>query len=363
MQLQIHKGQSLGIEQISQVKLKRQIDPIMGRLIPDVMTVRLRRGQSLQVETGLQKRVQLFDKGKLLTTQFIRSCLQEGSIQKLESRTDLDFLQLEFRGGLYTEKTVDQMMGDILGDRGYVIDEGIDPLVSGHIPICNRQEALAMLTFAQGGCMKMDPNGYFRMGFLNAETPELLGPDRILDGPVMLSLPEYSRVELVAHSYKLANNWVQIFGDKEFFSSNETYTFTEPVAQYRLLHGEILESGHNYVTFQPMDTDTLHTLPYLHSRKWLSDSQLPGRDRVLSVRDNALIGSHNESRMLEGLKQRTQWNHKLKLRIYVNNEEPGQPVAVDTPWGSRFAGVITRMDSILTPERHTAEITVCGREI
>ena len=363
MELRINNQRTFGTDQLSGIRLVRQIDLITGRLIPDAMTVRLRCGQSLQPETEGQKTVELYHKGRLQATQVLNRCTREADTQTLECQTDLDFLSLEFSGGLYVNKSLNSLMKDLLGDRGYELSPDMDSFVSGHIPICDRSRALEMVTFAQCAYMRMNSLGHFCMERLSLENPVLLENERILEAPVMVSLPEYSRVELVSHSYRLGSIWETVFREKEFPNLIHTYTFTEPKGQYQITNGEIKESAYNYVTFLPGESETLLALPYLHGRKWLSIRLLSGRDRMLSVQNNTLVGSHNENQVLECMNQRVRLNHQLKLRIFVENEVPGQAVAVETPWGSRFEGVISRMDSHLTPERHTAEITICGREV
>ena len=85
--------------------------------------------------------------------------------------------------------------------------------------------------------------------------------------------------------------------------------------------------------------------------------------RVLSVRDNTLISPGNGPALLNSLVQRAQLRQKLELTILVSGEQVGEAVILQTPWGSRYSGYITQMDSTYTPKSEIARITVMGKEI
>jgi hypothetical protein len=294
------------------------------------------------------------------------NCISQGGRQLLQCRTDTEFLQTQLQGGLYQDEPLENVVCDIMGERDYLLDAGLLPNVSGHIPICTRGQALNMLSFAQGGCLCLDKYGAIHMKALSLETPGPIGPERILSQMQLTTQVAYSEINVTYHTYTEGSQWVTVFLEKEFGPGNHTEVFREPVYQYQLTKGTIRESGPNYVTFQPVGMDTLQILPYLHSKNWRSihGAQFQSYDHhlQLEVRDNTLIGSHNGDQALTWLYQQAGLRQQLKVKILVDEETIGQAVQLETPWGTRFVGYITCMDSTLTPESHVAEITVLGQE-
>lgn len=366
MKLVMDYGPELDESRIRQVKVRQQIDPVMGRLLPGTMELQLRDADILPFMAKRQSVARLYWGSVPFATQYMTGCTSRGGWQLLQCRTDTEYLRTEFRGALYQNEPVEDVMYDIMGDRDYALDEGLLPYVSGHIPICTRGQALNMLSFAQGGCLQVDKYGMMHLKYLSLEAPTQIGPERILRTPNMLTQVAYSEVDLTAHDYTPGSQWVTVFRDREFGPGNQTEVFKEPVYRHQLTNGTILESGPNYVTFLPGETDTLQILPYLHSRSWhnIVGPDMQGYDHHLQmdIRDNTLIGSHNATEMLNRLYDRAILRQKLQLRILVEKEQVGQAVQVDTPWGTRFVGYISCMDSTLTPQSHVAELTVLGRE-
>lgn len=366
MKLIMDYGLELDESRIEQVKVRQQIDPVLGRLLPGTMELRLWEGDTVLPMTKRQSVAQLYWGSVPFATQYMTNCVSRGGRQLLKCRTDTEFLQTELRGALYQNEPLESVVYDILADRDYLLDAGLLPYVSGHIPICTRGQALNMLSFAQGGCLCVDKYGAIHMQQLSLDAPVKIGLERLLGQPQLTTLVDYSEVNMTYHTYTAGNQWVTVFQEKEFGAGEQTQVFQEPVQQYQLTNGEILKSGPNFVTFEPAGVDTLQILPYLHSRTWrtINGSQTQSYDHHLQieVRDNTLIGSHNVRQALSWLYDRAGLRQQLKVTLLVDEETVGQAVEVATPWGSRFVGYISCMESTLTPQSHVAELTILGKE-
>lgn len=366
MKLIMDYGLELDESRIEQVKVRQQIDPVLGRLLPGTMELRLRDGGMVLPMTKRQSLAQLYWGSTPFTTQYMTSCVSRGGRQLLQCRTDTEYLQTEFRGALYQNEPVEDVMYDIMADRDYLLDTELLPYVSGHIPICTRGQALNMLSFAQGGCLRVDKYGAIHMQALSLEAPVKIGLERLLSQPQLTTLVAYSEVNVTCHTYTPGSQWVTVFQEKEFGAGEHTQEFQEPVQQYQLTNGEILKSGPNFVTFEPVGMETLQILPYLHTSTWrtINGSQNQSYDHHLQIeiRDNTLIGEHNIGRALTWLYDRAGLRQKLKVKVLVDRETVGQAVEVATPWGSHFVGYISAMDSTLTPKSHVAELTILGQE-
>lgn len=363
MELTLGTGQVFGPDALSRVRVKRSIDPIFGYLQQDSMEVSLLGHGDLEEAAGRQTTAVLSAGGKTVATQQVCACSRQGVQQKLLCRTDLEFLQLEHMGGVYRDQSGMGLLRELLGDRE--LDMTVDSLgtVNGHIPICTRGQAMRMLTLALGACLRVNPQGEFSLLRLADTGEKYIGPGRICAQPVLTQLPAYSKVELVTHSYTPAQNPVAVFSSREFPDQVQTVKFDEPVHWIQLDQGVELEQGANYLTFQPAQLDTLLVKPYLHTDSWLSRSltQWPEHTRVLSVRDNTLIGPDNGPWLLEQLCRRAQMCQQLELRVRVQDEDVGDLVTVDTPWGVPYTGYITAMESVYTRHSQVARITVMGQ--
>lgn len=366
MELELETGQVLGASQLVSARVKRSIDPIYGYLQRDTMTVQLRADVSMGQAAAGQAQAVLRHKGRTVATQQVLSCRRSGLGQSVSCATNLDFLQLEHKGGIYQAQTGQAILKELLGHRQLDMADSIGGNVTGHIPIGTRGQAIRLLTFAMGAYMRVNHLGEFSLLALEGE-PVAIPQSRILSRVQVTHLPEYSRVELATHSYTPGQQPVVLMDGKELSDQVHTVRFPEPVHWLYLSQGIVLEQGANYITFRPTDVETLTVKPYLHTTSWLSRDLFTPADmehtRVLSVRDNTLISPGSGSALLESLVRRAQLRQKLELTILVSGEQVGDPVTVQTPWGSRYSGYITQMDSTYTPKSEIARITVMGKEI
>ena len=367
MELTLETGQVLGNDQIVSACVKRSIDPIYGYLQKDKLEVKLLGNVDLRQAAAGQAWVCLRHKNQVVAHQQMLSCRQTGLGQTLQCATNLDFLRLECMGGMYQNENGMGILKELLGHRS--LDTAGDSLigkVTGHIPVCNRGQAMRMLTFALGAYMQVNPMGDFGLEKLEGKPKEIPG-QRILSPITVTHLPEYSRVELVTHGYTPGQQQVVLFSEKELSDQVQTYYFPEPVHWFYLAQSVEQDYGPNFVTFRPVGLETLTVKPYLHTTNYLSRDLFTPADmehtRVLSVRDNTLISPENGPALLDDLVERAKLRQKLELTIAVAGERIGSAVTVQTPDGRTYSGYITRMDSTYSREREIADITVMGKEI
>ena len=364
MELQLRTGQVFGPDQLVKARVKRSIDPLFGYLQRDSMELTLLGDGELQPGAAIQTGAVLTHKGKTVATQQVQDCIRTGITQQLRCKTDLDFLKLEYMGGVYQNETAPTLLLELLGDRQRDYNIGLLDNISGHIPICTRKEALELLTFATGTCMQVNPLGEFVLRELGDRDPVVIPASRVLEGGQVVQLPQYSKAELVAHSYIPSQTAVYVFEHREFTRQEQMIKFSEPVHWISIGQSQVLAEGPNFIRFQAEQYDSLMVKPYLHGTQYLTRSfeDLPEHTRVLSVRENGLVNSSNCQKLLDKLCQRAVMRAQVKPKIRVVEETVGDLVTVQTPWGERYTGYITAMDSTYTPESHVAQITLMGQK-
>lgn len=369
MSIQLKLGQDLEFDRQSlmQVQLRTGVDPMYGVLQTDSLQAVVRSNAPAESHALQEQKVQLYRDGQLLSTQCLKQCTRAGGEEfTLQCRSNLEFLEGEYMGGMYDRADPLLLVDWILGGRSFSLDDTIaNRTVSGYLPICTRSQALRQVAFALGAVVSVDKYGSFRLSALAAEEGITIGPERVLTGARLHTKPAYTKVELVAHSYVPATEWVELYHLKEFGSDPVTLTFTQPNAEYELYDGDMIESGPNFITFQPSNFTGLKVKPYIHTTAFHTIEEPAtesGFSNVLSVRDMTLVNPDNVQQLLQWMHERGQMRQELVVQAIIDQERTGQLVTVTTPWGTPFTGYISQMNSTLTDRSHVAQVTIQGRE-
>lgn len=351
---------------LTRMQLHTGVDTVYGGLQADGMEAVLRCDADVEPQALQEQKVQLYHDGQLITTQRLKSSSRTGSRQvTLSCRSDIEFLEGRFMGGIYQNMTPMNLVDQILVGRSYTMDADImRRTVTGYLPVCAREEALQQVAFSLGAVLSVDENGRFHFNALT-QTGHRIPECRILSGGRMETLPAYSQVELVSHSYTASDKWVEVFAERDYGTEPVTLTFSQPYAEYDFVEGTLMDSGPNFVTFAPGYTTTLRARPYVHTTAYHT-AQEPAADsgysKVLSVRNMTLVNSSNVQQVLQWLRQRGQLVQSMQVTILAEGESVGQWVQLPTPWGTEFSGYISKMKSTFTGGSHIAELTVSGRE-
>lgn len=367
IQLKLGKDLEFDWQSLIQVQLRTGIDPMYGALQTDSLQAVVRSNAPAESHALQEQKVRLYRDGQLLSTQCLKQCTRAGGEEfTLQCRSNLEFLEGKYMGGMYDREDSLMLVDTILGGRSFGLDDTVaSRTVSGYIPICTRAQALRQVAFALGAVVSMDEHGSFQLSALTPEKGVTIGPERVLTGARLHTRPSYTKVELVAHSYVPAAEWVELYHQKEFGSGPVTLTFTQPNADYELYDGVMIESGPNFITFQPSNFTGLKVKPYIHTTAYHTiEEPTPesGFSNVLSVRDMTLVNPDNVNRILQWMHERGQMRQELVVQAIIDQERTGQLVTVTTPWGTPFTGYISQMNSTLTDHSHVAQVTIQGRE-
>lgn len=357
---------SIDDSMLTKLHLHTGVDTVYGGLQADAMEAVVRCDAELEPQALQEQKVQLYHNGRLIATQCLKSTTRTGSRQVVFScRSDMEFLEGRFMGGIYQNMTPMNLLDQILVGRSYTMDADImRRTVTGYLPVCSREEALQQVAFALGAVLSVDENGRFHFNALT-QAGHRIPASRILSGGAMETTPAYSKVELVSHNYVASNKWVEVFAGRDYGTEPVTLTFSQPYAEYDFVEGTLMDSGPNFVSFTPGYTTTLRARPYVHTTAYhtieepAADS---GYSKVLSVRNMTLVNQSNAQQVLGWLRQRGQLVQSMHVTILAEGESTGQWVQLPTSWGTEFSGYISKMKSTFTGGCHIAELTVSGRE-
>lgn len=349
------------------LQLDSGVDTLYGSLQGQTMEAVIRSDAPAEAQALQEQKVQLYNDGSLLATQCLKGCTRTGSREvRLSCRSDMEFLEGQFMGGIYTNKDPMILVDEILTGRTFTMDAVImNRSITGYLPVCSRKRALHQVALALGAVVSMDQNGRFSFSAPSQTSSQTIGPERILAGCKLLTTPAYSKVELVSHSYTPSSQWVELFRNRDYGTQQVTLTFNQPYAAYDFEEGTLLDSGPNFVTFQPGAVTTLKARPYVHTTAYHTIEEPAaesGYSLVLSVRDMTLVNPSNAQQVLQWLYERAQMGQQLTVKVLAGSERAGQPVALSTPWGTTFAGYISKMKSTLTDSAHVAELTINGTQ-
>lgn len=368
LELKLGNDLSFGPDQLVQVQLKSGIDTLYGALQADSLQATVRSTADGESHALQEQKVQLYRGDQLLATHSIKACRRDAAGQfALSCRTNQEFLEGEFMGGMYENEDPLMLVDWILTDRSFSMDSVIaNRTITGYLPICTRAQALRQVAIALGAVVSVDERGSFCFRALAQEPQQELPSDRILSGAALTTRPGYTRVELVSHSYEPATEWVELYHRKEFGNDPVTLTFTTPNYDYDVGDGVLVESGPNFVTFQPSNFMSISVKPYIHTATYHTlngpQTEIGGFSQVLSVRDVTLVNPENAQQVLQWLYERARLRQELTLKARIEGEKVGQMVTAPTPWGTQVTGYIAQMDSVFTGEGHMAELTILGTE-
>ena len=369
VRLQVGDTHNFAEDSLVQVKLRNSIDPMYGALQTDVLEATIYSDAPAENFALNEQKVRLYRDDKKIATYSVKKNVRRGSRRfDLTCRTNLEFLEGEFLGGFYKNETPEAMLCVILNDYFCELDPVIaNRYLTGYIPICTRAQALRMVAFALGAVVSVDKEGVFRFQALDPKRCTSIPHERILWDTTLTSKPQYTRVEVVAHDFVEDSDWEVLYNNKDLDNETITLKFQDPVCEYYISDGEILEQGPNYAVIWTTGNMTIKVRRYRHKTAYhtRTNEDAAGAtyySQVLSLRENTLITSENVEEVLGWLFDRAKMRQELTCKILVDQEKPGQLVSLPTGWGSRFTGYITRMDSIMTAQGQVAEVTILGAE-
>ena len=204
-----HNGLSFQPDEIVEIRITNEIDPLSVSLVESVadVTLKLPEEKAVFSKSSPFNIVEEFGQKKRFWSGIITSMDRQGKDKWKISLVDVvGYLEkFEFIGDVYNEKNVLDLVSEICSKAGVtasVYSSGMDAdTVSGWIPYTNCREALSQVLFAAGWYMRTKSLSDIQFARIETRTPVQIPQNRTLSGTITKKQEETTGVELLVHDF------------------------------------------------------------------------------------------------------------------------------------------------------------------
>ena len=360
-------------DELVRVSLLQEADPSSCELSVDTLSVEIREKKGLVLKPQKNQKIELYRNNALVATQYItdssRNSMQEYSFK---SQSAIGRLEDTFLGGIYKDKPVKVLLGDVLQNFLFELDSRLPSTVTGYLPVCTRREALQQIAFAIGATVLSDSDGTILLKSVDTSAPVKLGKSDIFTGASQTREARTASVQITAHAYVKTNEADTLLDNVEVLGKDVLFTFSEPHYGYAFsgaMPGVTLTAyGSNWVkiTAEEQTAVTLTAKKYNHTTAVHTytnpKASYAEKGNVVSVDGATLIHRGNVASALNRLVAFQELKDVLTEDVVVGSQAVGKKAESVNPWGSLTAGYITSMESEFTDTGRTAKITIRGTE-
>lgn len=314
----------------------------------------------------LQKRQQINAEGEIdgvkksLGTFFLDEWKSEGN--KIMSMNTIDSIGIMdgtyFRGGMYTDKPVRELIEEIMNDAGFgyrLAADFSETTVTGWLPRCTHREALQQVAIAIGAYVNTTRGGTVK---IEAQPDEnivhrSIGRNRKFAGATATLKPYVTGVNVTEHSYTLGTTLNEIYNSELPEGKNEII-FSEPSEVNSVTGAELIESGINYciVNVSEKGKAVIKGYVYKDNTQVISCKmgELPAgeKENELEVTDATLISSSNVKEVASRIFLYNQKRIKQNISFVLADESVGETVEIETSEGVYRKAIIESLSTSLT---------------
>lgn len=366
--LQVGVFITFGRNELVSVNVVNEVDPSLGQLSVDSMTVTVLERRGYVHVPQENQRMTLYENGAPVAIQYIEnSSRASGNSYTFNCKSAIGLLDDEFLGGIYTYEPVKDLLDAVLGGMWYDLDPFFEnATLTGYLPTGTRRGALQQICFALGAIPTSQGVDGVRFIPVPTESASLIQDDRIFFGGSLQTSAVVGMVEIYVHEYTESTEEAQL--KKGAVDGEDVlFTFNEPYHDYTITGGEITGSGANFVRLTAHGEIELKGQKYIHStyrKEWRNTAATAAeRNNTITVKDATLINSANADDILRRLYQYYLLRKTLTEDIVVRNEQAGILSVTDTPWGANLRGFISSVNTNYTLNGKTASITMVGADV
>lgn len=248
-------------------------------------------------------------------------------------------------GGLYTGQTVTALLSSIIGNTfPYTVAEDVGAVtVYGHLKYTTARANLHELLFAIGAVLTKDANGNFKIAFLSNTMTNVPTSRVALGGKTEYKTPADS-VEVTEHSFFALNSdeVVQLFDNTNGASvSNQLVIFDQPMHDLAVTGNlTISESSVNHAVVSGVGT--LTGKQYTHNALIIKEGNTS--NNVKRVTSNELISFANSYYVARRVYSYFASTKTINAKILLENEKPGQLLALRDSFGDATNAYLSQMD-------------------
>lgn len=351
-------------DELESINLFQAASPISDELrINNLEFVLRSRAGSVPFMFQRKQSLYLYHNDRLQGVFYISKSKRGGeNIYTIEADDMLGLLDTSsFKGGIYTGISVQELVGQIVGNLPFEIDTVLQSqLLYGWLPISTRREALGQVAFAIGAMVDTTGSEKVRI-FRAADTVTSdIGGDRVFDGGGTVETTALvTAVEITEHAYEKSGETRELY--KGELGDSLEITFSEPVYDLSITHGSILDSGANCAVISGAGDCTLSGKSYHHSTKTITvrnpDVAAGDIENVISVTSATLVSKYNSAAVAQRIYEYYQHRETVEAEAIMADERPGDMVTIDTDFEGSKTGILIGTDITLAREK-TANIEI-----
>lgn len=359
---------TFGPHELTSVNLVNEVDPSLGKLSVDAMTVSIHERRGYVHAPQQNQRMTLYENKVPVAYQYIKdSSRQSGNAYTFNLQSPIGLLDYDFLGGIYDNKPAKELIGEIMGDIWFEMDPVFDDAVlTGYLPVGTRRDALQQICFALGAMPTSQRTDGVRFLPVPTEVESTIKNNRIFFGGSLQTAAVIGVVEIYVHEYTESDEEASL--KKGAVDGEDVlFTFNEPHHDYTITGGEITESGANFVRVTAHGDIELKGKKYIHStysKTWRNeDATAAERNNTVTVKDATLVNPANAESVLARIREFYLLRKTLTENIAIDNEQAGTLAVSNTPWGADLRGFISSVNTNYTLNGKTASITMIGRDV
>lgn len=265
-------------------------------------------------------------------------------------------------GGVYSNKTVGQLIREIIGDLfAFTVDPAVDQMVvrSGYLPIDGKRKNLQQVLFAYGVCVKEDANRDPYFTVLSNEAPIYIPDSNIYIDGEEIAGERASQVNVTEHQYSALSTDQEatlfagaVLAEAIVAPSGQTYQgalveFVGPHHDLTVTGGTILESGVNYAILSAGSNLMLRGKAYTHVTRTVlrtrPDAASSG-ENVVKFPDCTMVSPTNADSVADRMMAFYGYAKTISQDIKATTQRPGDYLAGSDPSRQPAQGFVQSMD-------------------
>ncbi len=313
-------------DELRNVKITAEVSIISSEIAVNTLDFTLDSEENLAYMFQLKQPVSAYDGDRLIGVFYIDSATHRAAelydVSCIDAVGVLD--EDQFPAAVYDGYPVRALLEEILdGHFDLLLDASLSAsTMTGYIPECSRREALQQVAFALCAIVDTSGTGAIRVYKDRENTPSRFPLNRAYTGGSVETSAIVTAVRVTAHTYSLTgsgNDTVQA-GGKTYYHTTAITTINNPKAT-------------------------------------ASDKQ-----NVIEIDGATLVNPGNVPAVAQHIYDYYTKRERQSAKIVMNGEQPGDRIAMSTPWGSLISGYLTRMNIVLSGIA-AADCEVIGTEV
>lgn len=287
----------------------QEIDPLSAQIPINTFDFVLNKKEDIEYSFQRKQPVSVYFDGNLYATHFVKTAKRISKYgYRIETEDYIGLMDgIYFYGGLYVEKDVLELIGEIFETAKIpykIIGEPTVKNVSGYIPYTTCREALMQVSFASGLSVDTSNSNDVVVKVLSQDSTQKITLSRIMQGQNFDRSTNVSAVEVTAHNYIPQNDEISVYKAEESGEGEDIFVFfNEPLHSLSITNGEILKGGTNYAAIKAETGCVLTGKKYGHTSfiKSIKNPLISRADieNIVSIEKATLVGKNNIDFILE----------------------------------------------------------------